>query len=79
MVLMPESLDDFVGEDNPVRVIDLFVDELDLQGLGFASAQPAVTGRPGYHPGLLLTAVDSRTNPASTAGTAQHDLDLVSG
>lgn len=54
MVLMPESLDDFVGEDNPVRVIDLFVDELDLQGLGFASAQPAVTGRPGYHPGLLL-------------------------
>ena len=54
MVLMPESLDDFVGEDNPVRVIDLFVDELDLQGLGFASAQPAVTGRPGYHPDLLL-------------------------
>ena len=54
MVLMPESLDDFVGEDNPVRVIDLFVDELDLQGLGFASAQPAVTGRPGYHPGLPL-------------------------
>ena len=54
MVLMPESLDDFIGEDNPVRVIDLFVDELDLQGLGFASAQPAVTGRPGYHPGLLL-------------------------
>jgi len=54
MVLMPESLDDFIGEDNPVRVIDLFVDELDLQGLGFAAAQPAVTGRPGYHPGLLL-------------------------
>lgn len=54
MVLMPKSLDDFVGEDNPVRVIDLFVDELDLQGLGFASAQPAVTGRPGYHAGLLL-------------------------
>lgn len=54
MVLMPESLDDFVGEDNPVRVIDLFVDELDLQGLGFASAQPAVTGQPGYHPDLLL-------------------------
>lgn len=54
LVLMPESLDDFIGEDNPVRVIDLFVDELDLQGLGFATAQPAVTGRPGYHPGLLL-------------------------
>jgi hypothetical protein len=45
MVLVPESLDDFIGEDNPVRVIDLFVDELDLQGLGFASAQPAVTPR----------------------------------
>lgn len=54
MVLMPESLDDFIGEDNPVRVIDLFVDGLDLQGPGFATAQPAVTGRPGYHPGLLL-------------------------
>jgi transposase len=54
MVLMPESLDDFIGEDNPVRVIDLFVDELDLPGLGFACAQPAVTGRPGYHPGVLL-------------------------
>ena len=54
MVLMPESLDDFIGEDNPVRVIDLFVDELDLPGLGFSCAQPAVTGRPGYHPGLLL-------------------------
>ncbi|MBL8447566.1 MAG: IS1182 family transposase [Zoogloeaceae bacterium] len=54
LVLMPESLDDFIGDDNPVRVIDLFVDELDLQGLGFAAAQPAVTGRPGYHPGLLL-------------------------
>jgi transposase len=54
MVLLPESLDDFIGEDNPVRVIDLFVDELDLPGLGFACAQPAVTGRPGYHPGLLL-------------------------
>ena len=54
MVLLPESLDDFIGEDNPVRVIDLFVEELDLQGLGFKSAEPAVTGRPGYHPGLLL-------------------------
>ena len=54
MVLMPESLDDFIGEDNPVRVIDLFVDELDLLGIGFACAQPAVTGRPSYHPGLLL-------------------------
>ena len=53
MVLMPASLDDFIGEDNPVRVIDLFVDELDLPGLGFSCAQPAVTGRPGYHPGLL--------------------------
>ena len=54
MVLMPELLDDFIGEDNPVRVIDLFVDELDLLGLGFSCAQAAITGRPGYHPGLLL-------------------------
>ena len=55
MVLMPESLDDFIGEDNPVRVIDLFVDELDLGELGFTRNEPAQTGRPGYYPGPLLS------------------------
>ena len=51
--LFPERLDDFVAEDNPVRVIDVFVDELDLSGLGF-KVTPEVTGRPGYHPAMLL-------------------------
>jgi len=54
VTLLPECLDDFIGEDNPVRVIDAFVDELDLQELGFAGVEPATTGRPSYHPGLLL-------------------------
>jgi transposase len=53
-VLLPEFLDDFVSEENPVRVIDVFVDELDLAALGFGRAVPEATGRPGYHPGLLL-------------------------
>lgn len=54
VTLMPECLDDFVGEDNPVRVVDAFVNELDLHALGFDGADPAVTGRPGYHPSVLL-------------------------
>ncbi len=52
--LLPECLDDFIAEENPVRVIDAFVDELDLQNLGFEGAEPAATGRPSYHPAILL-------------------------
>jgi transposase len=52
--LFPERLEDWVGEDNPVRVIDVFVDELNLGGLGFDRVQPEATGRPGYHPAMLL-------------------------
>ena len=52
--LFPEHLDDYVGEDNPVRVVDVFVDELDLAGLGFDRVAPQATGRPGYHPSVLL-------------------------
>lgn len=52
--LLPECVDDYVGEDNAVRVIDAFVDELDLADLGFRRAMPAETGRPGYHPAVLL-------------------------
>ena len=52
--LFPESLEDWVGEDNPVRVIDVFVDELDLSELGFGGVDPEVTGRPSYHPSVLL-------------------------
>lgn len=54
VTLMPDVLDDYVGEDNPVRAIDLFVDELNLDELGFKDAVPAITGRPGYHPAVLL-------------------------
>jgi len=53
-VLLPEYLDDYVAEDNPVRVIDIFVEELDLGTLGFAGVVPEATGRPAYHPGALL-------------------------
>lgn len=52
--LLPECLDDWVGEDSPVRVIDAFVDALDLAGLGFDGIEPAATGRPSYHPSVLL-------------------------
>src|SRR5881409_2350551 len=52
--LFPESLEDWVGEDNPVRVIDVFVDELDLAELGFGGIEPEVTGQPSYHPAVLL-------------------------
>ena len=54
VTLLPECLDDYIAEDNPVRVVDAFVDELDLWELGFESAEPAATGRPSYHPGVLL-------------------------
>ena len=53
-VLLPEFLDDYVSEENPVRVIDVFVEELDLVALGFEGVVPETTGRPAYHPGLLL-------------------------
>ena len=48
--LLPESLDDYVSDTNPVRVVDVFVDELDLVNLGFEGAIPAETGRPADHP-----------------------------
>jgi len=52
--LFPECLGDWISEDNPVRVIDVFVDELDLAELGFNGVEPEVTGRPSYHPSVLL-------------------------
>jgi transposase len=52
--LFPECLEDWIGEDNPVRVIDIFVDHLDLGGLGFSGVDPEMTGRPSYHPSGLL-------------------------
>src|SRR5436853_2128693 len=52
--LLPHSLEDYVGEENPVRVVEVFIDELDLAALGFSGMTPAATGRPGYHPSTLL-------------------------
>jgi len=52
--LLPEYLEDYIAEDNPVRAVDAFVEELDLKALGFEGADPAVTGRPSYHPAVLL-------------------------
>src|SRR5499427_7695655 len=53
-LLFPERLDDWIEEENPVRVIDAFVDELDMKALGFEGVIPAETGRPAYHPATLL-------------------------
>ena len=52
--LLPECLDDWIDEENPVRVIDAFVDALDLASLGFNGVEPAATGRPAFHPSVLL-------------------------
>ena len=52
--LFPALLDDYVAEDNPVRAVDVFVDGLDLDNLGFVGVRPLDTGRPGYHPGVML-------------------------
>jgi len=52
--LLPELLDDYVADTNPVRVVDVFVDELDLGQLGFEGVDPAATGRPAYQPATLL-------------------------
>ena len=52
--LFPEYLEDWIGEDNSVRAIDVFVEELDLSNLGFGGVDPEATGRPSYHPSVLL-------------------------
>src|SRR5882757_1898299 len=52
--LFPKRLEDYLSEDNPVRAIDVFVDELDLAKLGFGGVEPEATGRPAYHPATLL-------------------------
>src|SRR3954454_22800616 len=54
MLLLPETVDDYVGPDNPVRFLEAFVDGLDLQAAGFARVEPKATGRPGYAPADLL-------------------------
>ena len=53
-LLLPEHLDDYIGTDNPVRVVDVFIEHLDLRKLGFTGVDPLATGRPAYHPAVLL-------------------------
>ena len=54
VTLFPESIDDYITPENPVRFIDAFVDHLDLQALGFKRSIPNSTGRPPYYPGDML-------------------------
>lgn len=56
--MFPEKLDDFVSEDNPARVIDVFIDKLDISGLGFRS-ETLSAGRPGYHPEPCLSSMST--------------------
>ncbi len=58
-VLFPERLEEWIDEDNPVRVIDVFVDQLNLGELDFDGVHPAETGRPAYHPGTLLKIIST--------------------
>ena len=53
-LLLPDSLDDYVTEDNPVRVVEVFIDARDRAALGFEGVEPASTGRPAYHPSTML-------------------------
>jgi transposase len=52
--LLPSCLEDYVGEDNPVRVVEAFIDALDLEEMGFSGVNPHDTGRPSYHPSVML-------------------------
>lgn len=54
IALLLECVDDYFGQDNPVEVIDVFVDELNLDDLGFNGTSPAITGRPSYHLGVIF-------------------------
>ncbi len=53
-MLLPACVEDYVGHDNPVRVVEAFVEQLDLRAMGFESSDPQATGRPAYHPSVLL-------------------------
>ena len=70
--LLPECLDDFIDESNPVRVIDVFVEALDLAEMSFEGVEPAATGRPSYHPSVLTQALHLRlSEPGAVEPTAR--------
>ena len=64
--LSPGSLDDYVTDDNPVRIVEVFIDELDLGSHCFAGVAPAATGRPAYHPSTLLKIYPLRLSQPGT-------------
>src|SRR5881398_3494311 len=74
--LLPQSLEDYVGEENPVRVIEVFIDELDLAALGFSGMTPAVTGRPAYHPSTLLK-INRVQSSRRLEREAQRNIELM--
>ena len=80
--LLPESLDDYVSDTNPVRVVDVFVDELDLVNLRFEGVIPADTGRPAYHPAILLKIyiygyLNRIQSSRRLEREAQHNVELM--
>ncbi|SCW85474.1 hypothetical protein SAMN03159473_02166 [Pseudomonas sp. NFACC52] len=80
--LLPESLDDYVSDTNPVRVVDVFVDEPDLVNLGFDGAIPVDTGQPAYHPAILLKIyiygyLDSGVSPSARLNVQSFNRDLL--
>jgi transposase len=84
LILLPDCLDDYVGEDNPVRIVDALIDELDLAVLGFDGVVPEVTGRPAYHPSTLLKIYlygylnRVQVQPAARTGSAaQYRADVA--
>jgi transposase len=84
--LLHECLDDFIDENNPVRAIDEFVDALDLAEMCFGGVPPAATGRPSYHPAVLLKLYiygylnRVAVKPAAgTRGRTQHRGDVAAG
>jgi hypothetical protein len=84
--LFPEHLDDYIAADDPVRVIDVFVEGLDLNELGFEDMQPEATGRPAYHPASLLKNLHLRLSKPHSVQPApgardptQHRTDLAYG
>ena len=68
--LFPEYLEDWIDADNPVRVIDAFVDKLDLCGLGFDGVAPEATGRPSYHPAVSAEALHLRLSQSGSVEPA---------
>jgi len=76
--LFTDSLEDYITEDNPVRIIDVFIGELDLEALGFAGVVPEATGRPAYHPATLLKIYLNRIQSSRRLEReTQRNVDLM--